>query len=447
MGLLRAGLGALTSVFADQWREYFYCDAIPSDVLVTKGVRRVQEGSRNVNGMDNIITNGSIIAVNEGQCMIIVDQGEVVEVCAEAGEFIFDQSTEPSFMYGKLGSNIKGAAKTVLRRTSFGGDTAKDQRIYFFNTKEIIGNKFGTAQPIPVRVVDTNIGLDMDMSIRCNGEYTYKIVDPVLFYKNVCGNVTGEYRRSELDSILKAEFLDKLQPALFKVSEMGIRYSAFPGKTTEIGDVINEELAEDWALKRGIVVASIAFNSVTAPEEDEKRIKELQQMAVFRNPGMAAASLVGAQGDAMRAAASNEGGAMLGFMGLNMATQAGGMNANNLFAMDQQMNAQQMQAQQMNTMAQQPVASNATGWTCKCGAVNTGKFCAECGESKPADGWACSCGAVNKGKFCTECGQKKPVGEPLYKCDKCGWEPADPKNPPKFCPECGDPFSDEDITN
>ena len=447
MGLIKAGIGALGGVLADQWKEFFYCDALDVDVLVKKGQKRTSGRSSNTKGEDNIISNGSGIAVADGQCMIIVEQGKIVEVCAEPGEYTYDKSSEPSIFAGKLGTSILDTFKAIGKRFTYGGDTGKDQRVYYFNTKEIIGNKFGTAQPIPVRVVDTNIGLDMDMSIRCNGEYTYKIVDPVLFYKNVCGNVTGEYRRSELDSILKAEFLDKLQPALFKVSEMGIRYSAFPGKTTEIGDVINEELAEDWALKRGIVVASIAFNSVTAPEEDEKRIKELQQMAVFRNPGMAAASLVGAQGDAMRAAASNEGGAMLGFMGLNMATQAGGMNANNLFAMDQQMNAQQMQAQQMNTMAQQPVASNATGWTCKCGAVNTGKFCAECGESKPADGWACSCGAVNKGKFCTECGQKKPVGEPLYKCDKCGWEPADPKNPPKFCPECGDPFSDEDITN
>ncbi len=454
MGLIDAvkqGIVTSAGTFAgDQWREYFYCDSLPSDVLVRKGQKKVSEGSANTTGTDNIISNGSIIAVNAGQCMIIVEQGKVVEVCAEPGQFVFDKSTEPTLLYGNLGKNIIDSAKTLLKRFSFGGEVANDQRIYFFNTKEIRDNKFGTAQPIPVRVVDTNIGLDMDISIRCNGQYTYKIVDPILFYTNVCGNITGDFTRTELDSTLKAEFLDKLQPALAKVSAMGIRYSAFPGKTAEIGAAINEELKAEWADTRGIVVGNIAINSVTAPEEDEKAIQELQRMAVMRNPGMAAASLVGAQGDAMRAAASNEGGAMLGFMGMNMAQAAGGFNTNNLFQMDQQNQAQAMMQQQQiqgAAFAQGAQAKPADGWTCKCGTTNTGKFCANCGEAKPADGWTCACGAVNKGKFCTECGQKKPAGEPLYKCDKCGWEPADPKNPPKFCPECGDPFGDEDITN
>ena len=445
MGLLKAAAAAGSTVLSDQWREYFYCDAIPVDVLVTKGQKRTSANSSNTKASDNIITNGSIIAVNEGQCMIIVDQGKVVDVCAEAGEFVYDSSTEPSIFYGGFGKGLLESFKTFGKRTSFGGDTAKDQRVYFFNTKEILSNKFGTAQPIPVRVVDKNIGLDMDISIRCNGEYTYKIVDPILFYVNVCGNVVSTYNRSELDSQLKAEFLDKLQPALFRVSEMGIRYSVFPGKTKEIKEVINEELADSWREKRGIEVGTIAINSVTAPKEDEDRIKQLQSTATLRDPSMAAATLVSAQSDAMRAAADNKNGAMMGFMGMGMATQAGGMNANNLFAMAQQ-NQQNQQNQQM-AQPQQPTAAVQTdsSWTCKCGATNTGKFCAECGTPKPEDGWTCSCGAVNKGKFCSECGSKKPAGVPLYKCDKCGWEPEDPANPPKFCPECGDPFNDDDI--
>jgi len=436
MGLIKAGLEAGRTVLADQWREYFYCDSLPVNVLMVKGQKRTSGNSSN-NGTENIISNGSIIAVNEGQCMIIVEQGKVVDVCAEAGEFVYDKSTEPSLFYGGLGKSIIDSFKTLGKRFTFGGDTAKDQRVYYFNTKEILDNKFGTAQPIPVRVVDTNIGLDIDISIRCNGQFTYKIVDPILFYTNVCGNVTTQYTRDQLDSQLKSEFLDKLQPALFAVSSMGIRYSMFPGKTAEIREAINKELASEWSGRRGIIVESISINSVTAPQEDEDMIKELQKTAVFRNQNMAAASLVSAQSEAMKTAAGNENGAMMGFMGMNMAMQAGGANANALYASAPQ--------QPVQPAAPVAAATPADGWTCKCGHVNTGKFCAECGEPKPADGWSCSCGAVNKGKFCSECGAKKPAGELLYKCDKCGWEPEDPKNPPKFCPECGDPFGDEDV--
>lgn len=445
MGLLKAGAGALGGVLADQWREYFYCDSIRPEVLVTKGQKRATGRGSNTKGSENIISNGSIVAVNDGQCMIIVDQGKIVEVCAEPGEFVYDTSTEPSIFYGSLGENIKRTFSTIGKRFTFGGETGKDQRVYFFNTKEIVGNKYGTANPVPFRVVDRNIGLDVDIAIRCNGEYSYKVVDPLLFYTNVCGNVTDEYLRSEIDSMLKTELLTALQPAFAKISEMGIRYSALPGHTMEIADALNEVLSAKWAELRGIRIASFGVNSVSASKEDEDMIKQLQRTAVMRDPSMAAATLVGAQGDAMRAAAANENGAMMGFMGMGMAQQAGGMNAQNLFAMGQQ--NQQAQAQQPVQPQQQTAPQNGAEWTCSCGARNTGKFCTECGGSKPEEpaGWTCSCGTVNQGKFCMNCGAKKPAGEPLYKCDKCGWVPEDPKNPPKFCPECGDPFNDSDI--
>ena len=443
MGLIKAVKSAVGGVVADQWLEYFYCDSLDSDVLVTKGHKRQQgRGAGNNKGEDNIISNGSVIAVNEGQCMIIVDQGKVVEFCAEAGEFKYDTSTEPSLFCGSLGENIKKTFATIGKRFTFGGETAKDQRVYFFNTKEIMGNKYGTANPVPFRVVDENIGLDIDISIRCNGEYSYHIVDPILFYTNVCGNVVNDYERSEIDSQLKTELMTALQPAFAKISAMGIRYSAVPAHTMELADALNEVLSEKWAQLRGLEIVSFGINTMKASEEDEAMIKELQKSAVLRNPNMAAATLVGAQAEAMKSAAANTStGPMMAFAGMNMANMAGGMNAQNLFAMG---GAQQQAAPQQ---AAAPQAA-AAGWTCSCGkAGNTGKFCAECGAPKPADeaGWTCSCGAVNKGKFCSECGAKKPAGAPLYKCDKCGWEPEDPKNPPKFCPECGDPFDDNDV--
>lgn len=442
MGLIKAIAGAIRGETADQWKEYFYCDALESDVLVTKGKKRVNGrfGSGN-KGNDNLITNGSVVAVNEGQCMIIVDQGKVVEFCGEAGEFLYDTSTEPSLLYGDLGENIKKTFATIGRRFTFAGDTARDQRVYFFNTKEIIGNKYGTANPVPFRVVDANIGLDVDISVRCNGEYSYQIFDPILFYTNVCGNVADEYTRDTIDSQLKTELMTALQPAFARISAMGIRYSAVPAHTMEVAEALNQELSEKWGALRGMRIVSFGVNTIKASEEDEKMIKELQKTAVLRNPNMAAATLVGAQAEAMKSAASNTStGPMMAFAGMNMANNAGGMDANALFAMGQQNTAQQP--------APQPQAAAADTWACSCGHTgNTGKFCMECGTAKPGEtaGWTCSCGTVNAGKFCTECGAKKPADAPLYRCDKCGWEPEDPKNPPKFCPECGDVFDDADI--
>ncbi len=435
MGLIKAAAGAVKGVFADQWKEYFYCDALESDVLAVKGKKRTSKRSSNKKGDENIISNGSVIAVNEGQCMIIVEQGKVVEFSAEPGEFIWDESTESSIFTGDLDDAIENTFEAIGRRFTYGGDTGKDQRVYYFNMKEIIGNKYGTATPIPFRVVDNNIGLDMDISIRCNGEYSYKITDPILFYTNVCGNINDEYNREEIDSMLKAELLTALQPAFARISEMGVRYSALPGHTMEISNVLNEILSNKWAQKRGISIASFGINSVTASPEDEKMIKEMQKTAVFRNANMAGATLVNGQAEAMKRAASNSAGSMTGFMGMGMASQSGGMNAQEFFKMGQNQNTMN------NTQSQ-----NENTWKCSCGAQNTGKFCSECGSPKPAgNGWKCVCGAVNRGRFCTECGAKKPQGVPLYKCDKCGWEPKDPANPPKFCPECGDPFDENDI--
>ena len=440
MGLIKAGIGALGGTLADQWKEFFYCESMPKEVLVTKGQKRVGSRSSNTKGSDNIISNGSGIAVADGQCMIIVEQGKVVEVCAEPGEFTYDTSTEPSLFSGKLGESIKETFRTIGKRFTYGGDTGKDQRVYYFNTKELIDNKFGTPNPIPFRVVDSKIGLDLDVSVRCSGVYSYRIADPLLFYTNVCGNVEKEYTRDELDSQLKTEFVSALQPAFGRLSELELRPNQIVTHNTDLENAMNTALSEKWGELRGLKVVSIALGSVTLPDEDADMIKQAQRAAIMRDPTMAAATLVGAQADAMKTAAGNQAGAMTGFMGMGMAMNAGGGAgaAQNLFAMGQQQQQQQQkQAQQSN----QPESPAANGWKCECGAVNTGKFCAECGNPQPkATGWTCSCGAVNKGKFCSECGAKKPESEPLYKCDKCGWEPEDPKNPPKFCPECGDKF-------
>ena len=452
MGLIKAALGAAGGVLADQWKEYFYCEAIPSDVLAVKGRKKATSRSSNKHGDDNIITNGSVIAIADGQCMLIVEQGKVVDVCAEPGEYTYDMSTEPSIFSGDLGDGIKDVFANIGKRFTFGGEAPKDQRIYYFNTKELTGNKYGTPSPVPFRVVDQRAGIDLDIGIRCFGEYSIRLKNPLLFYTNVCGNVSEDYKTENIAGQMKTELLTALQPAFAKISEMGIRYSALPGHTLELADALNEQLSSKWRDLRGMEIVSFGVSSVKANEEDEQMIKELQRNAAFMDPTRAAAHLVGAQGDAMKAAAANtSAGPAMAFMGMGMAGQAGGMNAQNLFQMGQQQQMQQQQMQ-MQQQAAQP-APAVQGWTCSCGQSGiTGNFCPNCGSKKPEpkpavadDGWKCACGAVNKGKFCAECGAKKPAGVPQYKCDKCGWEPADPQHPPKFCPECGDPFDDGDI--
>ena len=372
MGLIKAGAGALGGTLADQWKEFFYCEALPNDVMMRKGEKRTSGRSSNTKGNDNIISNGSGIAVADGQCMIIVEQGKIVEVCAEPGEFTYDTSTEPSIFFGNLGTSIKDTFKTIGKRFTYGGDTGKDQRVYYFNTKELIDNKFGTPNPIPFRVVDSKIGLDIDVSVRCSGVYSYKIADPLLFYTNVCGNVEQEYGRDELDGQLKTEFISALQPAFGKLSDMELRPNQIVSHNTELEDAMNTALSAKWGELRGLKVVSIALGSVTLPEEDAELIKQAQRTAIMRDPTMAAATLVGAQADAMKAAASNEAGAMTGFMGMGMAMNAGGgMNAQNLFAMGQQ------QQQQQQTASAAPAADS---WKCSCGATVAGKFCPECGK-------------------------------------------------------------------
>ena len=468
MGLIKAALGATGGVLADQWKEYFYCEAIPSDVLAVKGRKKATGRSSNKHGDDNIITNGSVIAIADGQCMLIVEQGKVVDVCAEPGEYTYDMSTEPSIFSGDLGDGVKDVFANIGKRFTFGGEAPKDQRIYYFNTKELTGNKYGTPSPVPFRVVDQRAGIDLDIGIRCFGEYSIRLKNPLLFYTNVCGNVSEDYKTENIAGQMKTELLTALQPAFAKISEMGIRYSALPGHTLELADALNEQLSSKWRDLRGMEIVSFGVSSVKANEEDEQMIKELQRNAAFMDPTRAAAHLVGSQGDAMKAAAANTGaGPAMAFMGMGMAGQVGGVNAQDLYAMGRQQAAQQPAAPVAGSWTCACGQTGNTGkfcgncgskkpepkpagdsWKCACGATVTGKFCPECGSPKPAvadDGWTCACGAVNKGKFCSACGAKKPAGVPQYKCDKCGWEPADPKHPPKFCPECGDPFDDGDI--
>lgn len=389
MGLIRT---VIKGTLADQKKAYFYCEAIDTEVLAIKGKRR-QKNSGGKWEDSNIIASGSRIAVADGQCMMIVQNGRIMELCAEPGEYIYDSSMEPSVFGGNLLDGADELIEEMWNRFTFGGESGKDQRIYYFNTKEITGNLYGTASPIPFRIVDQNIGLDMDISVRCHGEYSYRIVNPMLFYTNVCGNITDVYLRSQLSSIMKSELLTALQPAFARISEKGIRYSALPGHTAELAEVLNEVLSEKWMKMRGIRIVAVGVNSVFISNEDEEMLKQLQKTAVMRNPQMAAAGLADARADAMRAAARNENGAVVGMMGMDMVNRI------------------------------HTVQSEEINW----------------GNQKPT--WACTaCGTLNTGKFCMECGRKRSMNVEENKCHNCGWTPDNPDKRPKYCPECGGKF-------
>lgn len=463
MGILKAALTAATSTMADQWLEFYSCESMPAEALVVRAKKQTGKRSSNTKGSENVISDGSKIIVHEGQAMIMVEQGMITEIATEAGVYTYNSGESPSIFSSSLGRGIIDTFKEMWERMKFGGDAAKDQRIYYFNMKDILNNTFGTTNPVPFRMHYEDLGRPFTVNVKCNGTYTFRICDPVLFYTNVCGNVSNTYDRKTLDMQIRSEFIDALIPSFAELAAKGIRYEQLAGGNAQVKEAIKNSLVSNWEHNRGILLTGVYINSSTIPDSDLKKIQEYEDKAWLRDPANAATLLAEAQAEAMKTAAGNSGGAAMGFFGMNLASQAGGMSAQNLYAMGaaQQAAAQQQAANNANTWKCQCGTENtgkfcnncgsakpapAGSWKCKCGAENTGKFCADCGAPKPSeDGWSCSCGAVNKGKFCAECGKPKPAGAPLYRCDKCGWEPADPFNPPKFCAECGDPFNDSDI--
>lgn len=393
MGLIRVAIDATRQVIQDQYLEFFECPSMPDDVLIVKGHKSTKGNTRN-NNIDDVISNGSLIIVNKGQAMAIVDNGAVVEFTAEAGPFVFDSSAEPSIFSGSLGQNVVKTFKTIGRRISFGGHTGRTQQVYFFNTKLIKDNLFGTATPITFRAVDRNIGLDMDVHLSCHGSYNYQVVDPIMLFSNIAGNVEESYSRKDLDGTMKKEFIAAMRPSLAALSRLELRPSQVADHEPELAEELKKNLTQKWLEDRGIEIKEVNILSTEVPPDELKQISDLQKMATLRDPGLAAAKITEAQAEAMKTAAGNQGGAMMGFMGMNMAQMAGGMNNQSLY----QMAGQQQQQYQQPAPQSAPVQ----GWSCACGASgNTGKFCRECGKPKPApaESWTCACGTVNTGKL------------------------------------------------
>lgn len=467
MGLIKSIFKSTRSTLGDEWLEFIYCDEMPADVLMRKGRKRVAQGSSNVKGSDNIITNGSRIAVNEGQFLLVVDNGKIVDFSDEAGTYIFDKSSEPSLFYGSFGKGLVDTFHKIGQRFAFGGDTGHDQRVYFINKKLITDNKFGTRSPIPFRDSEWNL----TVNITCFGTYVYRVVNPLLFYTNLCGNVQYEFKRDEIEEQFKSDLIGSLLPAITKVSTKRISYDMLPGMEDELTETIRASLKIDWEDKTGINIDRIKIENVSPIEEDAKKIQKLQETRVYTSNDFANAAKQMAQADlisGMGQGAAKGGSAggiegVAGMMGVAMMGNIMGMG--NPLSGAQTGSAVQgwkCECGAVNTgnfcnVCGKPKPQEKAAWICSCGSSNVGNFCKDCGRPRPAeDGsqdraapgnteWICACGAKNTGKFCSECGKPKPAVK-RYKCDKCGWQPEDPTKPPKFCPNCGDIFDAGDLT-
>lgn len=326
MGLIKALANSVGGSLGDQWKEYFYCDSLAQNVLMCKGQKQQTQRGTNFRGESNIISNGSVIAVNEGQCALIVEDGKIVELTCEPGRFVYDTSSEPSIFAGEFGQSLKDTFKQIGKRFTFGGSTGKDQRVYFINIKPIENNLFGTYTPIPFRFVDKNVGVDIDLHVRCRGRFSYTIDNPIVFYTRIAANVQDCFTSDQLLDQLRAEFVTYLQAAFAPISSRGVRPSDLLGETIELVDEMNKLLKEKWLEMRGLKIFSIAFESISVPDDEQKILTKLQETKVFTNSQMAAANFAQAQADALRAAASNENaGAFMAFAGMNMANATGKM--------------------------------------------------------------------------------------------------------------------------
>ncbi len=433
MGIIKALAGAVGGGLADQWLEVLEPDRMSGTTVFTSGVKVRRGDGRNSNtkGTDNTVSNGSVIHVYPNQFMMLVDGGKIVDYTAEEGYYTVNNSSLPSLFNGQFGDTLKES----FSRIKYGGVTPTLQKVYYINLQEIKGIKFGTRNPI--NYFDNFY--NAELFLRTHGTYSIKIKDPIKFYSEAIPRDRDIVDINDINEQYFSEFLEALQAAINQMSADGVRISFVPSKGRELSQYMSTILDESWNQLRGMEVQSVGIASISYDEESQKLINMRNQGAMLGDPNVREGYVQGAVARGMEAAGSNANGSMAGFMGMGVGMQAGG----GFMGAASQSNQQQMAANRAAAQAVPPVPA-AEGWKCGCGAVNTGKFCSECGKPKPEDNsWVCSCGSKNSGKFCPECGKAKPDSTQI-KCDKCGYEPDMSLPVPKFCPECGDPIGPED---
>lgn len=464
MGLIKAAMGALGGTLGDTWKEAIHCGAIDNKTLLKVGTKMHEGSSRssNTKGTENYISNGSAIMVEENTCMLTIDNGRITNVVTEPGAYTLDNSSAPSIFAG----NIKDSAKELIRRFTYGGTPSTEQKVVYINLQKIPGIPFGTAPAMSYFDPHYNTSIEL----RFYGMFEIQILDAemaVKFYSEVCskGVNSGDVTAASIfgNGQYKSEFMQAMMAGLNALSAQGIMYSRIQSSLTELTKNVKEATAETW-IPRGFTITNIGLGGpVTLSEDSKKLLGGRLEADTLLDLNVQRAMMNKSIAKGIEAMGANEGsgGGVMGVMGMG---QMMNMGANLMSAYGQP--------------AQDTGSQNgaADGWRCSCGTVNAGAFCSNCGTPKPEPwtctcgnqnttnfcvncgakkggaapapsptAWKCECGAENTTKFCAECGKQKPAAPKKYKCDKCGWTPADPEKPPRFCPECGDPFNDDDL--
>lgn len=363
MGIFKAAAGSLGGVMADQWLEMYYCDSMPQEVLAQRGQKRVSENSANTKGSENVISDGSLIVVNEGQCALVVELGKIIGVYDTAGENTFHSKRTGSIFSG---AGIKGIGKQTAERIGFGGEVAIHQFVMYLDTKEHFGNRFSLA--VPLSVTDKNTGFEYFATVNMAGVFSYRITHPEVFYKNICGNSTGTVYHTLVQPQLEAEFKTAATVALDKICGNGVEPTDLAASTGEICDAIQEAMTEKWVSLRGFTVTSVAMDTIGIQEEDLRAFQTIQRAKMLTDPAMAAATLTAAQADAMRAAASNPNGA--GFIGMAAVINTGTPQPAST-------------TPKPANMFLQKDTNKPSLWRCQCGSMNTTNFCEKCGAKRP----------------------------------------------------------------
>ncbi|UKI15599.1 MAG: SPFH domain-containing protein [Ruminococcus sp.] len=415
MGLISAAVSSVSGVLSDSWKEVIEPDDMSDSTLLVKGVA-VKKGS-NKKGTDNYVSNGSVIHVYPNTLMLLMDGGKIVDYSAQEGYYEVNNSSAPSIFNGEL----KDSVKETWKRFQFGGVPSQKQYVYYINTAEIKGIKFGTRNP--VNYFDNFY--NAELFLRAHGSYSIKITDPIKFFTEFAPKGTDRIEIKDLSEQLFNEFMDALQSAINQMSVDGVRISAITSKSRELSKYMADVLDADWNDLRGIEVCSVGLASISYDDESKALINMRNKGAMMSDPTIREGFVQSSVAQGMQAAGSNTSGAANAFMGMGM-----GMNAAGSFmsAASQTNAAQMAQQQAAQQAAQQNQAAN--GWKCSCGTVNTGNFCSGCGSKKPENtSWTCSCGTTNTGRFCSNCGSPKPAGEWVCSCGT--------KNTGNFCSGCG----------
>ena len=368
MGIFKAATGAVGGVLADQWLEMYVCESVPADVLAQRGTKRVNENSSNTKGDENIISDGSLIIVNDGQCAIVVEMGKCIGVYDKPGENVFHSKKSGSIFSG---GGLKSIGKQAVERIGFGGDVAIHQFVMYIDTKEKTDNPFAVS--VPLSIVNKATGLEYYSTVNISGVFSYRITDPEVFYKRICGNSTGTVTRQKIQPQLQAELRSAAVTALDKLCGGGVEPTKLTQNVENICAELTRAMDEKWVSLRGFSVVSIALDSIALAQEDKEVIQNAERAKMLTQPDMAAATLVAAQADAMNAAANNQnGGGMVGAFAVMNAVNAGNASV-----------PPQDKAQEKPNIFMQNNSNHSALWRCPCGSMNTGNFCENCGTKKP----------------------------------------------------------------